>query len=115
MEALFLDSVRSGNGGTITVGANQLQLVDGGSITSTMVGSGAGGDAIVDAEVIELRGVTANLSPSIIAANTTNTGNAGSVTINTRKLFVRNGGRIDSSTVDSGDAGCGDRECFRTR
>ena len=95
----------SGNGGTVRMTAAQIRMMDGSSIASTALGSGNGGDVLVEADTIEMSGVDANFSPTSITAGTINTGNAGSLTVNTRRLLVSEGGRIDSSTVASGNAG----------
>ncbi|MCU0533313.1 MAG: S-layer family protein [Hydrococcus sp. Prado102] len=44
-------------------------------------------------------------APSLLAVSTFNRGRAGNMTINTPKLIVRDGGRIDSSALAQGSAG----------
>ncbi len=103
--AITSEATRSGNGGSVTLIADQLRVINGASIASGALGSGDGNDVVITANTVEVSGVDTNLSPSFITAGTTNTGNAGSLTINAQKLFVREGGRIDSSTVAAGNAG----------
>ena len=103
--AITSEATRAGNGGRVTLRADQLRVTNGASVASGAVGSGNGGDVDITANTVEVSGVNANLSPSFITAGATNEGNAGSLTINTQKLFVRGGGRIDSSTVAEGNAG----------
>ena len=43
--------------------------------------------------------------PSAVTASTVGSGEAGKLTINTSRLIVSNGGRIDSSTIAAGAAG----------
>ena len=99
-------SIGSGAGGLVKVNANRIVLTDGGSITSGTLFSGQGGDVEVTADVIDISGINPfSFVPSLIEAPTVGTGNAGNVTINTRQLYLRNGGRIGSSTLADGDAG----------
>ena len=60
----------------------------------------------ITADVIDIAGINPfSFVPSLIEAPTTGTGDAGSVTVRTRQLFLREGGRIGSSTLADGDAG----------
>ncbi|NKB17011.1 MAG: S-layer family protein [Pseudanabaena sp. CRU_2_10] len=49
--------------------------------------------------------VPAFLIPSLITSSTLGPGQAGNLTIDTRRLIVGNGGRVDASTAASGTAG----------
>ncbi|HEY9852262.1 MAG TPA: filamentous hemagglutinin N-terminal domain-containing protein [Leptolyngbyaceae cyanobacterium] len=97
----------SGDGGNITVSTGQLTLLDGTNVASGTFGSGQGGDLVINAfKSIELDGVNQlTFFPSALAASATNTGNAGKLILNTSRLIVRNGARIESSTAASGMAG----------
>ncbi|MFB2919913.1 filamentous hemagglutinin N-terminal domain-containing protein [Aerosakkonema funiforme] len=97
----------SGNGGNITVSTGQLTLQDGTNVASATFGSGQGGDLVINAfKSIELDGVNQlTFFPSALAASANNTGNAGKLILNTSRLIVRNGARIESSTAASGMAG----------
>ena len=96
-----------GNGGNITVSTGRLRVMDGGFVSSSTLGKGAGGNLSVSAdESIELIGVNPiNLTPSSLGASTISNGNAGNLTINTQRLVLRDGGRVDASTGASGKAG----------
>ncbi len=95
-----------GASGDIFVSTKQLSLRDGGSIYSVTFGKGDSGAVIVNAkDSIDILGVKTNVLPSTIATSTLNTGNAGSLTINTARLTVQNGGKISSSTSARGNAG----------
>lgn len=97
----------SGPAGDITVSTGRLAVWDGATVTSLTLGTGEGGDVIVNAtESVEVVGVIPIIfQPSALAAITFNAGNAGSLTIKTSRLGVRDGGRVDASTFASGDAG----------
>lgn len=114
----FLDSNRipsaigsrtlsSGRAGDIAISTGRLTVRDGGLLTSLTSDTGAGGNVIVNAtESVEVMGVIPILfQPSFVTASTLSTGKAGNLTINTSRLVVRNGGRVDASTFASGDAG----------
>jgi len=104
--ALTSLSIGSGAGGLVEVNADRIMLTGGGSITSGTLFGGQGGDVAVTADVIDIGGINPfSFVPSLIEAPTVGTGNAGNVTINTRQLYLRSGGRIGSSTLAYGDAG----------
>lgn len=96
-----------GNGGNITVSTGRLSILGGGFVSSSTLGKGAGGNLSVSAdESVELMGVNPlNLTPSSLGASTISQGNAGNLTINTQRLVLRDGGRVDASTGSSGKAG----------
>ncbi|PHJ54637.1 hypothetical protein VF14_30205 [Nostoc linckia z18] len=96
-----------GNAGTLTVTTQQLTALSGGNIASVTAGTGSGGNVTVNAsKLVELLGVTPFVfTPSQITAGTGGPGKAGSVTINTQRLVIKDGGRVDASTLASGPAG----------
>jgi filamentous hemagglutinin family protein len=97
----------SGRAGDITVSTGRLAVLDGATVTSLTLGTGSGGNVIVNAtESVEVIGVMPIIfQPSALAAITFNAGNAGRLRINTSRLAVRDGGRVDASTFFSGAAG----------
>ena len=95
-----------GGGGNISVLTENLKLIDGGGIASINLGIGSGGDVNIDSKSIELTGVDLNtFFPSVLSASTIGSGNAGSLTISTGSLVIKDGGRVDSSTGASGNSG----------
>lgn len=100
-------STGTGAAGNIRLFIEQLRVVDGGQVLSTVVfGSGKGGEVVVNAtESVEVSGFTPTFSGSLLAATTFSPGNAGNVTVNTARLLLRDGGRVDANTIASGDAG----------
>ncbi len=105
--SLAATTLGSGNAGDIKVSTGEFTLLNGASLTSATVNTGSGGNVIVNAsESVELVGVVPDIfQPSLLAAVTLNSGNAGDLEITTKRLAVRDGGRVDSSTLASGDAG----------
>ena len=82
-------------------------MLNGGVIVSVTDGTGTSGDITIDAtDSITAIGVErSSLTPSAFTVGTSGAGNAGNLTLNTARLIVKDGGRIDSSTVDRGTAG----------
>ncbi|MEH1865412.1 MAG: filamentous hemagglutinin N-terminal domain-containing protein [Nostoc sp.] len=97
----------AGNAGSLTISTQQLTALSGGNIASVTAGTGSGGNVTVNAsKLVELIGVTPLVfTPSQITAGTGGPGKAGSVTINTQRLVIKDGGRVDASTLASGAAG----------
>ncbi|MBD2772901.1 S-layer family protein [Iningainema sp. BLCCT55] len=97
----------SGHAGDITILTKELTALNGGSISDATLSSGAAGNVIIKAiELVELSGfIPGSFVPSSISSPSLLTGNAGNVTIDTKKLIVRDGGRIDSSILVSGKGG----------
>jgi filamentous hemagglutinin family protein len=96
-----------GEAGKVVIHTGNLSVKDGGNIASTTLSPGHGGEVAVTAtDSVEVVGVIPKLlQASVISASTLNTGNAGNLTLNTTKLIVRDGGRVDSSTFAAGTAG----------
>ncbi len=98
----------SGNAGLLEITTNRLTVRDGGRVGSaTNIGSsGNGGKVTINAESIQVIGINSNfLTPSAIFSSTVSNGNAGRLTIFTKRLMVDGGGRVDSSTFATGNAG----------
>lgn len=97
----------SGNTGNITISTGYFVALDGGFVSTGTSSIGKGGDLTVNAtKSVELIGVNPNnLTPSSLGASTIGSGNAGNLTINTQRLVLRDGGRVDASTGAQGNAG----------
>ena len=103
---IFATTFGSGNAGKITLSTERLSVLGGGTVTASTFGSGFAGDTTVNATEVELIGFNQfTKQPSILAAATLNAGNAGSLTINTSKLAVLDGGIVNTSTLATGNAG----------
>ncbi len=95
-----------GHAGNITISTNQLQILGGGSVSSSTLGTGDAGDITVNAAQIQVSGIEPILlEPSAIASTTLSSGNAGNLSINTDQLIVQDGGDINATTLASGNAG----------
>ncbi|KAB8321259.1 S-layer family protein [Tolypothrix campylonemoides VB511288] len=97
----------TGSASDIIIATRRLIIRERGIIETSTLGSGRGGNITVDAsESVEVLGTefytvlgTRSFSPNKDA------GNAGTVQISTRKLFLRDGGLISSSTFGAGNGG----------
>ncbi|GEM_PF-1156522 len=108
----------SGNAGNITVNAQRLLIHEGAGGLGTLTGNGGdGGDVILDvSESIELIGIEGDdVTPIGILSDTANANNrfgnqafdgkAGDIFIKTKRLIVRDGAIISSSTLNGGLGG----------
>uniref|UniRef100_A0ACD5GMJ2 Filamentous hemagglutinin n=1 Tax=Desertifilum tharense IPPAS B-1220 TaxID=1781255 RepID=A0ACD5GMJ2_9CYAN len=107
--ATSIATVSSGAGesGHVTVSAQQLQVLNGGTIGSSVFGLGDGGDVQINvSDSIEVSGVNSlSLLPSSLSTSTIGWGNAGNLDITTAKLAVREGSLVSSSTGGVANAG----------
>ncbi|MFB2970614.1 filamentous hemagglutinin N-terminal domain-containing protein [Aerosakkonema sp. BLCC-F183] len=104
---LLAASNGDGKGGDLTISTRNLSISGGANVAARPYGSGNGGDVEVKADTIEINSLEAprGLYFSLLSAATFGTGNAGSLTIDTRTLSVRYGGRVSASSIFLGDAG----------
>jgi large exoprotein involved in heme utilization and adhesion len=92
-------------GGTVAITAQNLAVIDGGSISSARIGNatGAGGKVTIDAPDIAVAGGQGSFS--FITAETAERGAAGEIFIRTGSLDIQSGGVITSHTSGAGTAG----------
>ena len=85
-------SLQSGQGGSVTVGANTLTIEGGAQIASTTAGPGKGGDinVIVASDI-----VLPDRGPQI-TARSTGSGDAGSITVSAVRLLMNNGAAVST-------------------
>nr|MDZ8011059.1 filamentous hemagglutinin N-terminal domain-containing protein [Nostoc sp. ZfuVER08] len=97
----------SGYAGNLFLSTELLSAKDGGIIGSLTVGNGFGGNVTVNSNnSIELIGVVPNVfTPSSLTNATYSSGNSGSLTVNTKRLTITDGGVINTSTRSTGKAG----------
>ncbi|MBD2183403.1 S-layer family protein [Planktothrix sp. FACHB-1355] len=97
----------SGDGGNVIVSTGRLTILNGTGVASATFGTGHAGDLVVNAsDSIEIEGVNQfNFFASALTVSSYNAGDAGKLIVNTSRLVLRNGGRIESSTFASAKAG----------
>ncbi len=97
----------SGYASDVSISTRELTALNGGTISSSSLSSGAAGNIAIKAtDFIELSGFIPGLFlPSSISSPSLSTGSAGNVTIDTIKLVMSNGGTINTSVFGSGKGG----------
>ena len=93
------------NAGILTISTDQLDLVNGGIISSSNLGSGRGGDIVIVANTVKVDGFSprSQLS-SLLTSAALGAANAGNLSIQTQVLSVTRGGNINTSTLAGGNA-----------
>jgi filamentous hemagglutinin family protein len=95
-----------GNAGPVTVAADELEVHNGGEISSSTSGVGNGNTVTIEAGRLLVSGDGAATFTNIASrAEPGSSGDAGRVTVRADELEVRNGGEISSGTFTTGDAG----------
>ncbi|MCL6755073.1 hypothetical protein KBT16_30510, partial [Nostoc sp. CCCryo 231-06] len=108
---LFLPTA-SGNAGNITIKTGRLIVSNGAAVSAFTATRGQGGNTTVKADLIELSGTSANDSslslfgrlrkvPSALRNDTLGLGFGGNLTIDTKRLIVRDGAWIVKGTADN--------------
>ncbi|NEQ44307.1 MAG: filamentous hemagglutinin N-terminal domain-containing protein [Leptolyngbya sp. SIOISBB] len=99
----------TGNGGTVTLSANNLEVTNGANLSALTAGIGDAGDVHLSInETARFDGVnplTGNPSGAFSTINASGEGNGGTVTLSANNLEVTNGAVLTASTFGSGDAG----------
>ncbi|MEQ8540255.1 MAG: filamentous hemagglutinin N-terminal domain-containing protein [Coleofasciculus sp. D1-CHI-01] len=114
---LAIDNSDTGKSGNIWVETNRLIVRNGSLIQAEIFGDQPAGDLTINAaESVEVSGAILKsekvdgetvyfFNPSQIITTTLGAGEAGNLTINTDQLMIRDGGRVDASTVGEGQGG----------
>jgi len=107
----------SGKSGDVTLNARRLSVRDGGAIVASTLGAGQGGNVTVTAsESVEIVGTTRDGFPSVIVTASGGlsktllglqraSGAAGSLSITTGRLSVRDGAAVSVQSLGTGAAG----------
>jgi filamentous hemagglutinin family protein len=96
-----------GNAGDINIFARNMNIFNGGAISSYHLGSGDGGDIIINVMGdLVMSGIDPIIAtPSAIGSTSFRIGNSGNVTIDTARLSIFDGAAIGTTSLASGDAG----------
>ena len=105
VSAISVLSFGAGESGSIEVSSNNLVLKNGGTILSVVFNSGNSGDVTISADLIDISGASSFDASSQIGSLAFADGNAGNIYINTKQLFLSQGGAISSTTFTDGNAG----------
>ncbi|MCP2728085.1 two-partner secretion domain-containing protein [Limnofasciculus baicalensis] len=105
---LFAITYAGGNGGNLSIDTGRLIARDGSSASAANFGTGNGGDVTVNAsESVEIDGIapSGQFISNVSAVTAGIMGDAGNLTLNTRRLTIRNGGGIGTTTFGIGKGG----------
>ncbi|NJN87483.1 MAG: filamentous hemagglutinin N-terminal domain-containing protein, partial [Leptolyngbyaceae cyanobacterium SL_7_1] len=120
LSSVTSQGLQFGNAGTIDITTEQLHVLSGSNILAQSGSAGKGGDITIRAiDFVEVAGSALQSAPEFVAevgrpvtlvsnigASTLGAGNAGDVSIDTGRLFVRDGGQLAVSTLNGlGQAG----------
>jgi filamentous hemagglutinin family protein len=96
-------SFGDGKAGDLTIITRNLSVRDGAQILSGTLGNGSAGDLSVNAsESVEVAGRASNTRiSSALASFTGSAGQAGNLTINTKRLIVRDGGALTAESLST--------------
>jgi filamentous hemagglutinin family protein len=107
--SISADVGQLGRGGDILIQANQLSVLNQGQIGASSNGGGISGDVTIQATDIQVSGVSTIsgiVRPSVIYTVVNyGRGQAGTLTLQTERLRISDGGVIASNTFDQGNAG----------
>ena len=106
---LVTGTANAGNAGDLNINADQLRVITGTSLSTTPINAteeGAGGEAMINANFIELSGTPAGAQvPAGIFTATLGSGDAGDLTINAQQLRVTDGAQVSTSASGAGEGG----------
>ncbi|MBN3948987.1 MAG: S-layer family protein [Nostoc sp. NMS7] len=105
---LFINAQSTGDAGNLTINTQDLLVKDGAQVGAGTFGAGKGGSLTVTAQDVQLIGISADGSSAsglYTEAESTSTGDAGNLTINTQHLLVQDGAGVGAGTFGAGKGG----------
>ena len=102
---LTADTFSSGDGGDVVLETAQLTVKAGGQISVTTFGSGDAGNLTVQADAIDITGLSPSSAFSGLFASTESSGRGGDLIIDANDIRVTDGGIISVATFGSGHGG----------
>ena len=104
---LIVNTRANGDGGNLTINTENLSLVNGAVIGSSVTSSGKAGEIEIDADTIEMNGIPEQGLPSVISAfvGEAANGTGGDITIETDSLKLTDGTQINTTVAGAGTGG----------
>jgi filamentous hemagglutinin family protein len=102
---LFTSTQETGDAGNLTIDTGRLVVSDGAVVSARTSGEGNGGEITVNASNVNLFGVNASGLPSSLLALTSESGQGGSIRVNTSAFRVADGAVVDARTITTGNSG----------
>lgn len=116
---LFAQTFGAGDAGQLTIETGRLRVLDGAQISTITLKDGAAGNLLVRADDVELAGVALAADGEVIPTTITpviasglfastypnSKGNGATLRVETKRLSLRDGALVQTSTLGSGDAG----------
>jgi filamentous hemagglutinin family protein len=96
----------TGGAGNLTISSKQFSASNGALFSTASFGGGAGGNFVLNAEDINISGKDPVFGgPTDLRVGSSGVGNGGSLIVNTQRLTLQEGARINATTTGSGNAG----------
>ncbi|MCC3409113.1 MAG: S-layer family protein [Microcoleus sp. PH2017_10_PVI_O_A] len=105
---LFAQTESAGAAGNLTINTGRLFISDGALVSTTALGSGNAGSLTINAlESVEVIGIDTPGDPplSALSSSTEGEGAGGDLTIDTKRLILRDGAQVFTNTSGAGQAG----------
>jgi filamentous hemagglutinin family protein len=102
-----VDLGATGRGGDLRITTDRLRVTDGAKVSVSTSGPGAGGELQIQAQTVELARSSPFFGPSQLAADASNpdSGQGGTITLNTNRLLLDGGGWMTAIASGTGSAG----------
>jgi len=96
----------AGNGGSIIIDADALEIRNGGLVSSSATGTGAGGSIVATVDKVFIDGQGVQPRTGLYAASlSANGGNGGAIELTSKSLDLYRGGQISTITIGLGTGG----------
>ncbi|NJO20363.1 MAG: hypothetical protein HC838_10430 [Spirulinaceae cyanobacterium RM2_2_10] len=95
----------AGDSGAIAITAHQIDMTNGGTISSPTLATGRGGSTLVRAVELDARGTSPTGTPSGVANTVIGSGDGGAIRLEVARLRLSDGAEVGTSTLHRGNAG----------
>jgi large exoprotein involved in heme utilization and adhesion len=104
--SIVFETLGAANAGDLRLATNQLLILDGGNVSAQTIGTGQAGTLAIEAKNIQVSGNSADgRFRSRLFLNSSGSGDAGKLQIQTSTLLVQSGGEVSAATANVGQGG----------